>query len=96
MLAGHLFQGRANIGEFIGKHVLEQRRLAREMCIESLLANGQFGGQIVHGYPAESVTEKVRSGRFHDSLAIRITGSSSFQRSLFSLHRLWHFVDVGN
>ena len=78
MLARRFFQGRTNSGEFMGKHVLKQRRLARKISVERLLTDGQFNGQIVHGHPAESVTQKVCPGRVHDPLANRVSRSSLF------------------
>jgi len=56
------------------------------MGIQCLLADSQLLGQVIHGHTAESVTEEVRTSRFHDSLPAELVLSIARRRFLWAFH----------
>jgi hypothetical protein len=69
--SGDLLEGGANPLEFVPQHRLEKCLLAREMDVESFLAHGQLGGQIVHRHVAKTMLKEVSAGRLEDPPARR-------------------------
>ncbi len=58
--AGHrLGEVRLHARKFVGQHGLEQRRLAREMRVERLLAHAELGGKVVHRHAPKPLQEKM-------------------------------------
>src|SRR5438034_10333283 len=79
-------QHRLHACELIGQHSLQQIELARKMCVKRFLANAELLRQVVHGYTAKSVTEKVDPRRTDNSLPVWITLSASRRLLVSGVH----------